>query len=572
MPTTIASLRTTELSLTSFSTTTNPVYIEPGAGISVTSGVALYVSTGHVWEIENFGSIVAPDIDGAVRLGGGLLFNEPGATISGGYGVYVLGDAAIANYGTILGTGSYGVLDRQIGSTLSVANYGLISGSGSHPVDYGIELDGSGSFVRNTGTILASQTGIELPFGGTVVNSGSVGGFNSVLIDEFTDGALVVVDPGAVFSGAVQGGGGKSDFLQFASGSRAGTLSGLGGHYSGFIATTIDAGAQWTATGSNSISKYYDLIDDGHLTIAGSLGGLGTVSLAHGVTLDVASTGTLTAPVSGLSGGTIALLGQVETYAALHGGELTLSGGTTLDVPGLEFARVTEGGGDTFITACFAAGTRIMGAFGPVPVEALAVGDRVRTARGRLAPVRWLGHRRVDLARHKRPLDVMPVRVRRAAFGRGRPSRDLVLSPDHAVFFRGHLVPVRHLINGVSIVQETRERITYWHVELDRHDVILAEDLPCESYLDTGNRAAFENAAGAVQMTPDFARAVWAAEGCAPILTDPAAPRLRAMHARLLARAVAARNVATISVKFYHEVVVRRDPRDHKAQTAAGRA
>jgi hypothetical protein len=436
----------------------------------------------------------------------------------------------------------------------------------------GIALDGLASYVLNTGTILGSQIGIDLPSGGTVINSGTIGGSESVTIDRYTDGGLVVVDPGAVFSGAVQGGGGNKDFLQFASGSRAGTLTGLGGHYSGFIATTIDAGAQWTATGSNSVSKYYSLFDDGKLTIAGTLGGAGTVSLATGVTLDVASTGTLTAPVSGLHGATIALLGQVETYAGLHGGALTLSGGTTLNLPGLAFAEVIPSGANTLITACFAAGTRIMGAFGPVSVEALAVGDRVRTARGRLAPVRWLGHRRTDLARHPRPHDVMPVRIRAGAFGRGRPSRDLVLSPDHAVFFRGHLVPVRHLINGVSIVQETRERITYWHVELDRHDVILAEDLPCESYLDTGNRAAFENAAGAVQMTPDFARAVWAAEGCAPILTDPAAPRLRAMHARLLARAVAARNVATISVKFYHEVVVRRDPRDHKAQTAAGRA
>jgi hypothetical protein len=568
MPTTIASLRTTELSLTSFSTTTNPVYIEPGAGISVTSGDALYLKTGDSWRVFNSGLVATPSGLGvAIDLGGGLLINE--GTVRGGTGVSAPDGGAVANYGTIVATVGAGVIDSSQG-TLSVANYGVISGAADNGAivgantgsvtnngtlvggRYGVALAGLRNFVLNAGTIQATNYGIDLPSGGTVVNSGSIGGNESVNIDRYTDGGLVVVDPGAVFSGAVIAGGGNSDFLQFASGSRAGTLSGLGGHYSGFIATTIDAGAQWTATGSNSISKYYDLIDDGHLTIAGSLGGLGTVSLAHGVTLDVASTGTLTAPVSGLSGGTIALLGQVETYAALHGGELTLSGGTTLDVPGLEFARVTEGGGDTFITACFAAGTRIMGAFGPVPVEALAVGDRLRTARGRLAPVRWLGHRRVDLARHKRPLDVMPVRVRRAAFGRGRPDRDLVLSPDHAVFFRGHLVPVRHLINGVSIVQETRERITYWHVELDRHDVILAEGLPCESYLDTGNRGAFENADGPVQMTPDFARGVWAAEGCAPILTDPADPRLRAMHTRLLARAGAERNVARISVKFYH--------------------
>jgi hypothetical protein len=36
----------------------------------------------------------------------------------------------------------------------------------------------------------------------------------------------------------------------------------------------------------------------------------------------------------------------------------------------------------------------------------------------------------------------------------------------------------------------------YVHVELDRHDILLAEGLPAESYLDTGNRAAFGTQGG----------------------------------------------------------------------------
>ena len=56
----------------------------------------------------------------------------------------------------------------------------------------------------------------------------------------------------------------------------------------------------------------------------------------------------------------------------------------------------------------------------------------------------------------------------------------------------GALVPVRHLINGGAIVQEPVTRCAYHHVESATHDVIvLAEELPCESYLDTGNHAAF---------------------------------------------------------------------------------
>jgi hypothetical protein len=53
------------------------------------------------------------------------------------------------------------------------------------------------------------------------------------------------------------------------------------------------------------------------------------------------------------------------------------------------------------------------------------------------------------------------------------------------------LVPVGQLINGATIVHEEVAEVTYWHVELESHDVLLAEWLPCESYMDAGNRAFF---------------------------------------------------------------------------------
>jgi len=108
-----------------------------------------------------------------------------------------------------------------------------------------------------------------------------------------------------------------------------------------------------------------------------------------------------------------------------------------------------------------------------------------------------------------------PVRVRAGAFGPGMPVRDLLLSPDHAVFVEGTLIPVRYLVNGASIAQEERDSITYYHVELPAHDVLLAERLPCESYLDTGNRADFEGGGPALVLHPDFARDAWLAGACA---------------------------------------------------------
>jgi hypothetical protein len=79
------------------------------------------------------------------------------------------------------------------------------------------------------------------------------------------------------------------------------------------------------------------------------------------------------------------------------------------------------------------------------------------------------------------------------------------------------------------------ERVEYWHVELDAHDVMLAEGLPAESYLDTGNRTAFANGGAFVEAHPDFAPRHWA-DACRPLALD--GPVVAATKARLLAQLV----------------------------------
>jgi hypothetical protein len=46
--------------------------------------------------------------------------------------------------------------------------------------------------------------------------------------------------------------------------------------------------------------------------------------------------------------------------------------------------------------------------------------------------------------------------------------------------------------------------VTYYHVEVSEHAVILAEGLPVESYLHTGDRANFHGGA-TIRLFPDFA-------------------------------------------------------------------
>jgi hypothetical protein len=204
---------------------------------------------------------------------------------------------------------------------------------------------------------------------------------------------------------------------------------------------------------------------------------------------------------------------------------------------------VTENAGDSQATvkvsevqaaACYAAGTRIRTRTGEVAVEQLLPGDMVHAHFAGTTPVVWIGHRHVNCRRHPDPAKIWPVRVSAHAFGPRMPARDLVLSPDHAVFVDDVLIPIKHLINGKTIVQQKVDTITYYHVELGEHDILLAEGMPAESYLENGDRAAFDNAEGPVSLHPDFTSRRWEAFGCARMVVTGA--KLDAVVARLRGR------------------------------------
>lgn len=264
----------------------------------------------------------------------------------------------------------------------------------------------------------------------------------------------------------------------------------------------------------------------GRLDLSQALGMNGLIeNFTIGDTIRLANVGGGSAEQQLYSAGTLTLSEAGVVQAALR-----ISGPYATG----DFRLSADPSGGTDITACFVRGTQIATAERPIAVESLQAGMHVRTARGTLREIIWIGRRLVDCARHPRPASVRPVRVRAGAFGAGQPARDLFLSPDHAVFADAVLIPVRYLVNGASIVTERRASVEYFHVELASHDVILAEGLMVESYLDTGNRAAFTNGAAAPMLFPDFARRSWARDACAPLVTT--GPALAAVKRALLAR------------------------------------
>ena len=202
---------------------------------------------------------------------------------------------------------------------------------------------------------------------------------------------------------------------------------------------------------------------------------------------------------------------------------------TTDDATSGFYAEI-EGAG----VACYCPGTSIRTVRGPVPIEALRIGDQVATLHGPAQPIKWIGRRSYDGRFVAGQVLMLPVCVKRHAIAPGVPARDLYLSPGHALYLDGVLLPVWLLVNGTSITQAAAaDSVTYLHLEFDTHEVIFAEDCPAESFVDDRCRNQFANAAEHRALYPD----------------DPATPPplcairvedgfvLQAIQARLAARA-----------------------------------
>ena len=151
-------------------------------------------------------------------------------------------------------------------------------------------------------------------------------------------------------------------------------------------------------------------------------------------------------------------------------------------------------------------GTGILTPTGYQNIETLKVGDTVQTASGKELPVKWVGIQSVDIKNENRNLlKSNPVLIKAHALGEGIPSTELRVSPNHAIYVEGILINAGALVNGVNIYQEVpTEDFKYYHVELDSHELVIAENTWAESYLPQNeNRDDFDNAAEFDQQYPN---------------------------------------------------------------------
>ena len=350
---------------------------------------------------------------------------------------------------------------------------------------------------------------------------------------------------------------------------------------------TIAGGSSVTfGTLTASALSAIDVTDNSHLTVSGlagvgalnnySIGTGGALTLASGVTLTAAQTINFTDATGALEVGTaglaVNLLDTINgfqpgnaiildgaTYTPVGSsynpatGTLTLVGtggtpnatipvGLAAGLPAPEYFHLSVVGGNEQITlnataaggiaACYLRGSRIATAGGEVAIEHLRIGDRVITASGACKPIRWIGVRAYSGRFLTSNPDALPILIKQGALGRNMPTRDLSVSPRHAMLLNGLLVPAWCLVNGVSIVRrQSMEEVEYHHIELDEHDVVLAEGAPSESYVDDNNRGMFHNAATFQALYPDAAKPD--VRYCAPRLE--AGYEVEAIRAELLA-------------------------------------
>jgi Hint domain len=146
------------------------------------------------------------------------------------------------------------------------------------------------------------------------------------------------------------------------------------------------------------------------------------------------------------------------------------------------------------LSFCLMLGTLVRTPEGEAPVETLQRGTLVLTADGEAKQVVWLGRQTID-SRFADPDRNWPIRIVAGALAENVPCRDLLVSPDHALLVGGILIQAGALVNGTSIRRESQipEKFVYYHVELDDHSLILAENVPAETFVDNVDRRHFDN-------------------------------------------------------------------------------
>jgi hypothetical protein len=252
-------------------------------------------------------------------------------------------------------------------------------------------------------------------------------------------------------------------------------------------AVTIDANTSLGVSGSieNGVTISFDGAD-GSLGI-GTLGNLaGTIDgFSATDNIEFYSSGTFTETFASNPDGA-GILSIFEAGSIL--GTVTFGDGS---FSSSSFILDSLGNGiEKIAVACFVAGTPIRTPEGDRLIEDLSIGELVTTHDGRAVPIKWIARRRIldGVSRGD-----FPVLFPKGSLDRTLPTSDFAISSDHALLIGGLLIPAGLLCNGHIAQIDPGDTLSYFHIETEAHEIILAAGVAVETFIDLHNRSGFDN-------------------------------------------------------------------------------
>ncbi|ATJ90512.1 hypothetical protein HK16_10480 [Acetobacter senegalensis] len=304
----------------------------------------------------------------------------------------------------------------------------------------------------------------------------------------------------------------------------------------------VEDGGKVTLGPLNMASGSSVIVNDGGYLVLNGVGATqtgiafgtegGTIEVASGMSLSILS------KITGIQVGDTIIIDGVTSDGIneTEDGIYTLTqNGTELQATGRfqpvlangveGFTVYTDANGNTVLTAvdysniCFLAGSMVRTPEGDVAVETLRSGDQVVAyvdGQNVTRDVVWAGVAHAKI-KADMPDDVAgyPVRILKNAISEGVPYKDMLITAEHCLFIDGKMVPARMLVNGATIFYD--RSITdydYYHIETAEHSVLIVDGMLTESYLDTGNRAAFVSNGNVVSLGRAKS---WAEDAAAPL-------------------------------------------------------
>lgn len=155
-------------------------------------------------------------------------------------------------------------------------------------------------------------------------------------------------------------------------------------------------------------------------------------------------------------------------------------------------STITNNTSSTIAAPCFTQGALVETDTGPIAIENLKAGDRIKTIGNGSKEIAWIGQKAINLKIGDDHL--RPILIKENAIAPAVPSRDVRVSPSHRILMRGGsiqsffgtdeiLVSAKHLLDldGVKI-DMSAQHVIYFHILFDQHEIILTSGLESESF------------------------------------------------------------------------------------------